>query len=275
MHRIPTILLIVSTWATLLLPSLAFSLDLGLEKLNLQSNPIIEDSKPRVELKVIDTYLELHSGPGRGYPIFHVIEQGQTIKVHTRRTNWFYVSDHRNRQGWVKQEALARTLAPTGLPAALPDTQHGDFLAQQGRVGFSIGLQEKAETATLMAGFRLLKWAGIEIEFGELFEQEYDGISYGGSLIIEPFQLLEMTGDWSFTPFISKGLGKQEWQRKLKATIGPINTFSNEYEFTGIGVNYYIGYSFVVRGEYRKMILNGQNDNLSVGAWRLGFSSFF
>lgn len=258
--------------ASLFYAATASSIELDL---NLNSNPSIESSQQMVELKVIDTYLELHSGPGRGYPIFHVIEQGQSVKVHTRRTNWFYVSDRRNRQGWVKQEGLARTLAPTGLPAALPETQHGDFLAQQGRVGFSIGLQEKAETASVMAGFRLLNWAGIEIEYGELFEDEYDGISYGGSLIIEPFQLLDMTGNWSFTPFISKGIGKQEWTRKRKATIGPVNTFQNDYEFTGVGVNYYIGYSFVVRAEYRKMILNGQNDNLSVGAWRLGFSSFF
>mgnify|MGYP000462483411 CR=1 FL=1 len=275
MHRIPSILLTFSTWTTLLLPSLAFSLDLGLDKLELQSNPNIEDTEPKVELKVIDTYLELHSGPGRGYPIFHVIEQGHTIKVHTRRTNWFYVSDHRNRQGWVKQEALARTLAPTGLPAALPDTQHGDFLAQQGRVGFSIGRQEKAETATLMAGFRLLKWAGIEVEYGEVFGKLIDGISYGGNLIVEPFQLFEYSGNWSFTPFLSKGLGKQEWSYKSKGQIGTTGIPINEYEFTGIGINYYIGYSFVVRGEYRKMYIEGENDKLSNSAWRLGFSSFF
>ena len=275
MHRIPSILLTFSTWTTLLLPSLAFSLDLGLDKLELQSNPNIEDTEPKVELKVIDTYLELHSGPGRGYPIFHVIEQGHTIKVHTRRTNWFYVSDHRNRQGWVKQEALARTLAPTGLPAALPDTQHGDFLAQQGRVGFSIGRQEKAETATLMAGFRLLKWAGIEVEYGEVFGKLIDGISYGGNLIVEPFQLFEYSGNWSFTPFLSKGLGKQEWSYKSKGQIGTTGIPINEYEFTGIDINYYIGYSFVVRGEYRKMYIEGENDKLSNSAWRLGFSSFF
>lgn len=260
----------VILWVTLFSSPVSLSIEL-----DLNSNPDVHSETPTVELKVIDTYLELHSGPGRGYPIFHVIEQGQTVKVHTRRTNWFFVSDRRNRQGWVKQEGLARTLAPTGLPAALPDTQHGDFLAQQGRVGFAIGLQEKAETATVMAGFRLLSWAGIEIEYGELFERDYDGISYGGSLIVEPFQMLDTIADWSFTPFISKGIGRQSWNRKQIGLVGAVNTFKNDYEFTGIGVNYYIGYSFVVRGEYRKMILNGQNENLSVGAWRLGFSSFF
>ncbi|MFT6154458.1 MAG: hypothetical protein ACJAYK_001385 [Crocinitomicaceae bacterium] len=248
---------------------------MGLDNLNLKSNPDISNSDSSVELKVIDSYLELHSGPGRGYPIFHVIEQGQSVKVHTRRTNWFFVSDRRERQGWVKQEALARTLAPTGLPAALPDVQHGDFLAQQARIGFAIGKQEQADTVTVMAGFRLLSWAGIEIEYGEIFDSTLAGTSYGGSFIVEPFQLVDFVAKWPITPFISKGIGKQSLERKTKAEIGSINTSKDDYEFTGVGINYYIGFNFVVRGEYRKMILNGESNNLNNDTWRLGFSSFF
>jgi hypothetical protein len=222
-----------------------------------------------VQLSVIDTYLELHTGPGRGYPIFHVMEQGETVYVHSRRTNWFYVSDRRNRQGWVKQEGLARTLAPTGMPAALPNIQHGDFLAQQGRVGFSLGQQGSADTATVMAGYRLLSFAGVEAEYGQIFGSRLDGTSYGASLLIEPIK------SWSFTPFISKGYGWQEWQEKVKGQVGTSNSSNSRYEYTGLGINYYIGYSFVVRAEYRKMYLTGENDSLSNSAWRLGFSSFF
>ena len=130
--------------------------------LNLQSNPSVKSDKQYVELRVIDSYLELHSGPGRGYPIFHVIEQDDQVKVLTRRANWFYVSDRRGREGWVKQEGLARTLAPTGLPAALPETNHGDFLKQQGRVGLAFGKQEAADTVTVMGGYRLHPVVGIE-----------------------------------------------------------------------------------------------------------------
>lgn len=227
------------------------------------------DNKVAVQLQVIDTYLELHTGPGRGYPIFHVMEQGETVYVHSRRTNWFYVSDRRNRQGWVKQEGLARTLAPTGMPAALPDIKHGDFLAQQGRVGFSLGMQEKAETASITAGFRLLSFAGIEAEYGQIFGEKIDGVSYGASLLIEPIK------SWSFTPFISKGFGRQEWQQKTKLQVGESNQSNSRYEYTGFGINYYIGFSFVVRGEFRKMYLVGDNDSLSNSAWRIGFSSFF
>ncbi|OUR66267.1 hypothetical protein A9Q73_07410, partial [Bermanella sp. 47_1433_sub80_T6] len=193
---------------------------------------------PQVELSVIDTYLELHTGPGRGYPIFHVIEQGQSVKVLRRRSNWFYVSDRRNTQGWVKQESLARTLAPTGMPAALPDIQHGDFLAQQGRIGFSVGQLGTSYTANVTAGYRLLSFAGIEVEYGQIFKDLEDGSSVGATVIIEPIK------SWSFTPFISKGIAWQDWKKKKKSSVGG-NSFSSNSEFTGAGINYYIGFNFV------------------------------
>lgn len=232
-----------------------------------------EESKevkpPLVSLTVIDTYLELHTGPGRGYPIFHVIEKGQLVTVLKRRSNWYYVSDRRQREGWVKQQGLARTIAPTGLPAALPDIQHGDFLAQKARVGFALGQQENADTATLMAGFRFTSFAGMEAEYGQIFDDQYDGISYGLNIFVEPIK------SWTFSPFISKGIGKQDWKKKSKGVVGTNNSVHTEYEFTGVGINYYIGLNFVVRGEYRKVYFSGDNDSVSNTAWRLGFSSFF
>ena len=223
---------------------------------------------PQVELSVIDTYLDLHTGPGRGYPIFHVIEQGQAVTVLRRRSNWFYVSDRRNIQGWVKQESLARTLAPTGMPAALPDIQHGDFLAQQGRIGFSVGQLGTSYTANVTAGYRLLSFAGIEVEYGQIFKELEDGSSIGATVIIEPIK------SWSFTPFISKGIAWQDWKKKKKSSVGS-NNFTSNSEFTGAGINYYIGFNFVVRGEFRQVVLTDNNGSTSNSEWRLGFSSFF
>jgi hypothetical protein len=221
-----------------------------------------------VTLSVIDTYLELHTGPGRGYPIFHVIEQGQAVKVLRRRSNWFYVSDRRNVEGWVKQEALARTIASTGLPAALPDVQHGDFLAQQGRIGFSMGKLGNSNTSSVSAGYRMLSFAGIEMEYGQIFADLEDGTSYGVNIIIEPIK------NWSFTPFISTGIAWQDWKKKTVSSVGN-NTFHSNSTFTGAGINYYIGLNFVVRGEFRQMALTQKNVSTSNSEWRLGFSSFF
>lgn len=231
--------------------------------------PAYDSSVNKVKLIVIDAYLEMHSGPGRGYPIIHTMEQDEPITVLRRRGSWYQVSNRHNRKGWIQQEELARTIAPSGLPAALPDTQHGDYLAQQGRVGFALGQQGDAETANLIAGFRLLSFAGIEIEVGQIFGDRIDGTSYGVNLLLEPIK------SWSFTPFVSAGFGRQDWKQKAKLNVGKSNEYNSEYTFIGGGINYYIGYNFVVRGEYRQVSLNGDNDSLRNSAWRIGFSSFF
>lgn len=251
----------------------------------LQAQPATDDSwlerflssyassdKPQnelVRLSVIDSFIELHSGPGRGYPIIHTIEQGDEVNVYKRRGNWYLVSDRRLRQGWVTQEKLARTIAPTGLPAALPDIRHGDYLAQKFRVGFSLGKQDDDETAQVMVGFRLLSFASLEIEGGQIFADDIEGYSYGGNLLIEPIQSL------SFTPFISHGYGKQVFQQKETLNVGRNNHYDSDYRFTGAGINFYIGLNFVMRGEYRKMHISGDNGSTSNSAWRIGFSSFF
>jgi len=40
---------------------------------------------------VADPYLEMHTGPGVGYPVFHVVERGETVTIVKRRTDQLQV----------------------------------------------------------------------------------------------------------------------------------------------------------------------------------------
>lgn len=44
-------------------------------------------------------YLELHTGPGRGYPVFDVVAQGDSVIVLFRRTQWLKVRTRRGVEG--------------------------------------------------------------------------------------------------------------------------------------------------------------------------------
>ena len=46
--------------------------------------PWFEDYQPSVV--VTAPYLDLHTGPGRGYPVFHSVEEGEEIVIVRRRT---------------------------------------------------------------------------------------------------------------------------------------------------------------------------------------------
>ncbi|MGI9329960.1 MAG: SH3 domain-containing protein, partial [Gammaproteobacteria bacterium] len=52
------------------------------------ATPVMARSQP-YQVVVTDPYVDVHSGPGGGYPIFHVVERGEEVEVLKRRTDWF------------------------------------------------------------------------------------------------------------------------------------------------------------------------------------------
>jgi len=226
-----------------------------------------EDIEQAVQVKVIDPYLELHTGPGRGYPVIYVVEKGETISVVSRRTTWYLIADQYGKSGWVTRESLARTLMDTGMPVALPETRHGDFLRHKMRLGFTMGKQEDSDQVSVLAGFRLSKHFGIEAEYAQLFMDTMDGSQQSMSLIVEP------TDRWSFTPFLSLGYGRQELT--LKEKLPGNDPLKDDFRSLGVGANVYIGFNFVLRGEYRNLTIFADDDTVRNAVWRIGFSSFF
>ena len=67
-------------------------------------------TEEHAEVTIQDPFIELHTGPGRGYPIFHVAGRGERVEVLRRRTDWFQVRVPRGEEGWVPLEQMARTL---------------------------------------------------------------------------------------------------------------------------------------------------------------------
>ena len=73
------------------------------------------------EVTIADPYIELHTGPGGGYPIFFVAERGEQIALLMRRTEWFKVRVARGQEGWVHFEQLTTT----GHPQTVTDADGG------------------------------------------------------------------------------------------------------------------------------------------------------
>lgn len=70
-----------------------------------------------VAVEVADAFLELHTGPGRGYPVTRVIPRGDRVVVVKRRTDWYLLRDERGHAGWAKRREMAATLlALNGTP---------------------------------------------------------------------------------------------------------------------------------------------------------------
>ena len=80
-----------------------------------------------LQVFVSDPYLELSLGPGRGYPVFHVVERDASVDVLYRRTDWFKVRDEHGVEGWARARDMRRTKLADGSP--FPARELAIFLA--------------------------------------------------------------------------------------------------------------------------------------------------
>src|ERR1700677_1502254 len=75
---------------------------------------------PLVQLVVTQPYLEMHSGPGRGFPVIYVVARDEVVTVLYSRTDWYRVRASGGQEGWARRDDLARTELTSGEPAPIP-----------------------------------------------------------------------------------------------------------------------------------------------------------
>ncbi|MGH8259162.1 MAG: SH3 domain-containing protein, partial [Steroidobacteraceae bacterium] len=78
--------------------------------------PGLASAKERLQVFVNAPYLELHTGPGRGYPVFYVVERNGSVDVLKRFTDWYKVRTERGIEGWVAQRDMLKTVLADGTP---------------------------------------------------------------------------------------------------------------------------------------------------------------
>jgi len=231
-----------------------------------------KESKKSVLLEVIDAYADVHSGPGRGYPVFHVIEQGEMIEVLTRRPGWYEIRSENGRVGWTTAAQISRTIQATGEPADLPSVGYGDYVKNSWVTGFSSGQFSSGELQgfdifSVTAGYRFLSWLGADFEAGRVFGSEASGDYLGANVYVEPL------ADWKLSPYflLSAGeitIGSQPKQLNFTQE-------SSDFESYGIGASFYLGRNFVIKSEYRWYSVSAENETEKLEAWKLGFNTFF
>lgn len=232
-----------------------------------------EDSAPddkdekSLTVEIVEPFVNMHTAPGRGYPIFHVAEQGDEITVLKRKTNWYKVKTASGTSGWVKSKELAHTLGPSGIPVDLPEINHGDYLKSLWRAGFTAGQLEGAAAYSLLLGFRPFAHVGLEGEYGEVFDNSATGNYYGGNVIFEPVP------SWKITPFLTIGTGRMNFEKRQ--TLAGETIEEARYTNYGGGLHFYVGRNFVIRGEYKWYSVSAPLEDVRLNELRIGFYAFF
>lgn len=221
-----------------------------------------------VDLIVIDPFIQMRTGPGRGYPIFHVIEKGEKLHIFVKRTDWFKVETAKGVKGWVKRSSFVKTLGLEGQLTAFTGPGREDYLNRRYEFGILTGRFDTADSLTTYGAFHLTQNISGEIKYTQTFSPIANNKLLGFNVVHKPFPT------WRVSPFFTLGYGQ--------ITISPSAALVQPEErknwlyTVGTGAFVYISRRFLMRIEYNKhTLLTKREANEEVEEWKAGFSVFF
>lgn len=217
---------------------------------------------------IVDPFLELRTGPGRGYPITYIAERGEAVEILMRRTDWFKVRSARGKEGWASREQMERTLAEAGVPTTFRDVLLQDYLRRRLEFGFSFGRFESDASLTARIGYRWHENVLFELALSQVPGDFSSTSLMYGSVVSQPYP------DSRWSPFFALGVGR--FNNKPKATLVSAIETDADLANAGLGLRYYLTRRFVARFEFRRHVALIDSDRTDTfKEWSLGISSFF
>ena len=225
-----------------------------------------EDDYPRVQ--VTDPYLEMQTGAGSGYPIYHVVERGEWVQILKRKTEWFKVRSERGKEGWVRREQMEQTLTPAGTALDIPDVAEGDFVRRRWEVGISTGDFSGATIISAWSGYSFTRNLSMELSASHILGSYSSSIMGNVALLAHPFP------EWRFSPYFTLGTGVI--QTTPKTSLVQTQDRIDNTTHVGLGLRVYLAKRFIMRFDYKSLeIFSSQDDNQEINVWQIGFSAFY
>ena len=221
-----------------------------------------------LQLFITQPYLELHTGPGRGYPVAQVVPRGEAVDVLFRRTDWYKVRTERGIEGWasVRELTLASLADGSTFKASLGD--RAGFTSHRWESGIYAGAYAGA---TLIAGYSSLSLTdNLSIEVGA--SNFLGNVSNG--YIVEAGLAHVFMPEWRASPLVTVGTGYEHVSPKVLLQQ-PVDR-NDQVAYVGVGARLYLTRRFFFRGEYREyVVFTRTNSNEVNEEWRLGFAFFY
>jgi hypothetical protein len=229
---------------------------------------LAQDRDRYLIVSVAEPYLELHTGPGRGYPVFHIAERGEQVAVLTRRTDWYKVRAARDQEGWVHRSALEQTLLPDGERYAARGYTLGDLAGRRWEAGTLYGDFGGANVIAAFGSFGLTPNISLELWFSQVLGR------FSNSDLINANVVHTMYPTARFTPYFTLGGGVIH--TKPKATLVAADDRKDSTAHAGVGLRAYVARRFVFRAEFKSyVVFTSRDENEEVNEWKAGFSFFF
>ncbi len=219
-------------------------------------------------VSVADPYLELRTGPGRGYPIFHVVDRGESVDIIKRRTDYFLVRTTRDIKGWVDRGQMELTIGPTGQSTGFARATQEDFTNADWEFGLLAGDFGGANIVSLYGGYSLNQNVALEVWGSQILGNFSNGWMASVNVVHEAWP------DWRISPFFTLGTGVIHTEPKSTIVQGEDRT--DQVAHVGAGFRIYATRRFILRAEYKNyVVFTSRDDNEEVEEWKAGFAFFF
>jgi SH3-like domain-containing protein len=217
------------------------------------------DGQNTTRISITAPFVDIHAGPGRGFPVDHSVLRGEVLDVQERHTDWYRVRTTRGAQGWVHRLALT---SPDGrLPPEAPVEASDTLAIVNLSLGSFDGLNsvEASAEASVMAG---LSVGGALLNGGDM---DRDVRLY--SLTVR--QYFEPMG--RVTPWAGAGAGKLSLQDEA---TGSSESLTLPHVAAGIDIGWLERTR--LRLEYRHHIPNSSNEDIQESdEWKAGIAVYY
>jgi hypothetical protein len=217
---------------------------------------------------VAEPFIELHTGPGVGYPIYHVVDRHEWVEVLKRKTDWFKVKDREGFEGWVLIDQMEKTLSAPGVHTQFKKIAAKHFGERSFEAGVQFGDYEGAALMSAYMGYNFNSNLAAEVEVGQASGNQSNTTRGSVSLVGTPFP------HWKISPFFTVGGGYQKTEPKKSFVFAAGS--SNYFADVGLGFRYYLSRRLFFRADVEEnIVFIDSNNNGDFLEWKLGFSFFY
>ena len=219
-------------------------------------------------VQITDPFIELRTGPGRGYPIHFVAAREEWISIELRHTDWYKVRTAGGKVGWVNRGQLATTLAEGGGAKSFRDIAIDDYLLRRAEFGAGFGRFKKEPMLKLWAGYKMSDTLSMEATVGQV-QGVFSGTNFWHvNVQSEPWS------DERFSPFFGIGVGR--FRNIPNTSLVSAEPSNSNLANATLGVKVHLTDRFVARLDYT--IYTAYLSDARTGQYRAltaGLSFFF
>ncbi len=225
-------------------------------------------AKEEQRVQVADPYIDLHTGPGKGYPKFYVGEKGDWIVLLKRRTTWFKVRLNNDVEGWVEEDQLTATLAPSGERLDIKKLDAESLADRHWAIGISGGDFGGADLVSLHIAYVFTENISTELTLSQALGTFSNNYLYDLSVLHKAFP------EWRVSPYFVLGGG--QINTDPDATLVETEDRTDDTFHVGVGLELPMARRFSLRLEYRNYLaLTSRDDDEEIEQWKLGLHAYF